>query len=39
MFVNETYVAHVEEWRFDDPEASTDFPQRICFDVSLAPTP
>lgn len=39
LFTNETYVARVEEWRFDDPVASADFPQRICFDVSLAPTP
>ena len=39
MFTNETYVALVEEWRFDDAIASAEYPQRICFDVSLAPTP
>jgi len=39
MFTDRTYVARVEDWRFDDAEASIDYPQRICFDVSLAPTP
>jgi hypothetical protein len=39
MFATETYVAIVEEWRFDDPEASTTYPSTICFDVSFAPTP
>ena len=39
MFANETYAAIVEEWRFDDPGASVDYPQTICFDVSLTPTP
>jgi hypothetical protein len=35
----ETYVAWVEEWRFDDPLTPDSFPARVCFDVSLAPTP
>jgi hypothetical protein len=35
----ETYVAWVEEWRFDDPLTPTSFPARVCFDVSLASTP
>ena len=39
MFAGETYSAIVEEWRFDDAEASTSYPQRICFDVSFTPTP
>jgi hypothetical protein len=34
-----TYVAWIEEWRFDDPLSPTSFPARVCFDVSLAPTP
>ena len=39
MFANETYSAIVEDWRFDDPGASLGYPQSICFDVSLTPTP
>jgi hypothetical protein len=39
MFADETYAAIVEDWRFDDPGASDDYPPRICFDVSLTPTP
>ncbi len=35
----ETYAMFLEEWRFGDPGAATDYPSRICFDVSLAPTP
>jgi len=39
LLATETYLAFVEEWRFHDVFASTTFPQRICFDVSLTPTP
>jgi len=39
MFAAETYSAIVEEWRFDDAEASTSYPQRICMNVSFTPTP
>jgi hypothetical protein len=39
LLSTETYLAFVEEWRFHDALASTTFPQRICFDVSLTPTP
>ena len=39
MFASDTYVAFIEEWRFHDSIAATTFPQRICFDVSLTPTP
>jgi hypothetical protein len=39
MFADETYIAFLEEWRFQDSLASTTFPQRVCFDVSLTPTP
>ena len=35
----ETYAMFLEEWRFGDPGASVSYPSRICFDVSLAPTP
>jgi len=39
LLAGETYAAIVEEWRFDDSEASISFPQQICFDVSFASTP
>ncbi len=39
MLSGETYVAFLEEWRFEDAEAPFTFPQRVCFDVSLSPTP
>jgi hypothetical protein len=39
MRAGETYVAFLEEWRFQDRLAATTFPQRVCFDVSLTPTP
>ncbi len=35
----ETYIAFLEEWRFEDDEASVNYPTTICFDVSLSPTP
>ncbi len=31
------YVADVEEWRFDDEDRSSDYPDQICFDVTMAP--
>lgn len=34
-----TYIASLEEWRFDDDEANANFPTRICFDVSFTPVP
>jgi hypothetical protein len=36
---DETYLAFVEEWRYQDRLAATTFPPRVCFDVSLTPTP
>ncbi len=39
LLAGETYAAIIEEWRFDDTEASIDYPQQICFDVSFASTP
>ena len=32
-----TYVADLQEWRFEDDGASSDFPERICFEVTIAP--
>jgi len=29
------YVADVHEWRYEDPGASSDFPDQICFDVTM----
>ena len=39
LVAGQTYIAALEEWRFDDDEANTDFPTRVCFDVSFSPTP
>ena len=36
---NETYIAFLEEWRFQDDGAPNDYPATICFDVSFSPTP
>ena len=29
------YVADVHEWRYEDPDVSSDFPDQICFDVTM----
>ncbi|MDX2413354.1 MAG: carboxypeptidase-like regulatory domain-containing protein [Woeseiaceae bacterium] len=34
-----TYIAAVEDWRFDDEMAPSSYPERICFEVSFASTP
>jgi hypothetical protein len=34
-----TYIAAVEDWRFDDELAPSSYPERICFEVSFASTP
>lgn len=39
LLASETYIARLEEWRFDDPDTPGSYPQEICFDVSLASTP
>ncbi len=39
LLASETYIAFLEEWRYQDSRAATTFPQRVCFDVSLTPTP
>jgi len=39
----DTYVADLQEWRYEDERidggdgASSDFPEQICFDVSMSP--
>lgn len=35
----QTYIAAIEEWRFDDEEAAASYPDRICMNVSFSPTP
>ena len=33
-----TYVADLHEWRYEDADgASSDFPEQICFNVSMSP--
>jgi hypothetical protein len=32
-----THVADIEEWRYDDDSASSDFPEQICFDITIGP--
>jgi hypothetical protein len=29
------YVADVQEWRYADQDASSDYPERICFDLTM----
>jgi hypothetical protein len=31
----DVYVADLEEWRYEDPDASSDFPDQVCFDVTM----
>ncbi|MDJ0710541.1 MAG: hypothetical protein QNJ14_09135 [Woeseiaceae bacterium] len=33
----DTYVAALQEWRYEDESASSDFPEQICFDVTFTP--
>ena len=30
-----THVIDMQEWRHEDDEAASDFPSRVCFDVSI----
>jgi hypothetical protein len=32
-----SYVMDLQEWRYADDEASTDYPEQVCFDVTMAP--
>ncbi len=31
------YVAELQEFRYSDDDSPTDFPDRVCFDVSITP--
>jgi hypothetical protein len=33
----DTYVISLQEWRYSDDDASSDFPEQICFDFSMTP--
>jgi len=33
----DTYAVSIQEWRYEDESASSDFPEQICFDVTVAP--
>jgi hypothetical protein len=33
----DTYVMDLQEWRYEDEDASTDFPEQICFNVTMSP--
>ena len=39
LFAGQTYIAAIEDWRFDDEMAAPSYPERICMDVAFAPTP
>jgi hypothetical protein len=30
-----TYVIEMQEWRHEDEDAASDFPDRVCFDLSI----
>ncbi|MCH9004522.1 MAG: hypothetical protein IH838_04435 [Proteobacteria bacterium] len=33
----DSYVVDLQEWRYIDDDASSDFPEQVCFDVSVSP--
>ena len=33
----DNYVMDLQEWRYSDEDASSDFPERVCFDVTMSP--
>ena len=33
----DTYVMDLQEWRYEDEDASSDYPEQICFDVTMSP--
>jgi len=33
----DSYVMDLQEWRYSDDDASTDYPDQVCFDVMMAP--
>jgi len=32
-----SYVMDLQEWRYSDDDASTDYPEQVCFEVTMAP--
>jgi len=32
-----SYVFDLQEWRYSDDNASSDYPEQVCFDVSMGP--
>jgi hypothetical protein len=33
----DTYTIAFEDWRFEDPDMSSDYPERVCFDITANP--
>ncbi|MCH8100212.1 MAG: hypothetical protein IIB74_07230 [Proteobacteria bacterium] len=33
----DVYVADIQEWRFSDEDASSDYPEQICFNITMSP--
>jgi hypothetical protein len=33
----DTYSVSLQEWRYEDESASSDFPEQMCFDITVAP--
>ena len=33
----DVYVANLQEWRYSDESQSSDFPDQVCFDVTMSP--
>ncbi len=31
------YIMDLQEWRYSDEDASSDFPDQVCFDVTMGP--
>lgn len=31
------YVMDLQEWRFADEDAASDFPEQVCFDITMSP--
>ena len=33
----DTYTIAFQDWRFEDPDRVSDYPQRVCFDITANP--
>ena len=33
----DVYAAYLQEWRYTDDDASSDYPEQVCFDLSMQP--